>query len=160
MQTKLHPALRNPFSYGAKRGDYSSHLENLAHLRSFHPFFDAFFERGRQDQSCSNVPLNIYENDKQITVKALIAGLSKENIEIFLKDQILTIKWDAKTQQDQQKSYKTLYCGIDWDKQGEKSVKINTALKEDSINASFKEGVLSVTLEKEEKKPSKKINVQ
>jgi len=91
----------------------------------------------------SREPLvDVQENDKQVTVIAEIPGVSKEDVDLEVANDTLTIKVDN----PERKYYK--------------EVQLPAEVDEDSGDAKFNNGVLSITLNKlKPKKKGKKIKV-
>ena len=100
--------------------------------------------------------INVYENDDLVELKVLLPGLDKKDIEAKIEDGILSISGKKK---------------IDYNKEGkvlrqerffgefERNVKINTPVDNESINALYEKGVLSITLKKSEEAKPKKIEI-
>jgi len=91
----------------------------------------------------SREPLvDVQENDKQVTVIAEIPGVSKEDVDLEVTNDTLTIKVDN----PERKYYK--------------EVQLPAEVDENSGDAKFNNGVLSITLNKlKPKKKGKKIKV-
>lgn len=100
--------------------------------------------------------INVYENDDLVELKVLLPGLDKKDIEAKIEDGILSISGKKK---------------IDYNKEGkvlrqerffgefERNVKINTPVDNESINALYEKGVLSITVKKSEEAKPKKIEI-
>ena len=93
--------------------------------------------------SGSREPLvDVQENDKQVTVIAEVPGVSKEDVDLEVTNDTLTIKVDN----PERKYYK--------------EVQLPAEVDENSGDAKFNNGVLSITLNKlKPKKKGKKIKV-
>ena len=102
--------------------------------------------------------VNVYEYDDKIGIVAEIPGLNKKQLNVDVEDGVLTISGDKhSTFEDdgakvirrelKQSSFK-------------RSFELGELLDGDNINASFKDGILSVSIPKMEPEKPKKTNVK
>jgi HSP20 family protein len=90
--------------------------------------------------------IEISETDKQVTVTAELPGLDEKDVGIELANGMLAIKGEKKTEtQDQDRRFSERYYG-----RFERRIPIDD-IDEDKASASFKNGVLTVTLPKSAK---------
>ncbi|MCE5330015.1 Hsp20/alpha crystallin family protein [bacterium] len=102
--------------------------------------------------------VDIKESETDITVKADLPGLKKEDIEVSVDNDMLVIKGERKFEKEEkdkdyvrvERSYGSFY----------RSFTIGAPVKEDEIKASYKNGVLEVTVPKAEIKKAKKVEVK
>ena len=99
--------------------------------------------------------VNVYEYDDKIGIVAEIPGLDKKNVTVDVEDQVLTISGDKHgfddsggkciTRELKQSSFK-------------RSFNLGEHLDGDDVSASFKDGMLSISVPKiEPEKPKKKF---
>ena len=99
--------------------------------------------------------VNVYEYDDKIGIVAEIPGLDKKNVSVEVEDQVLTISGDKHgfddsggkciTRELKQSSFK-------------RSFNLGEHLDGDDVSASFKDGMLSISVPKiEPEKPKKKF---
>lgn len=103
-------------------------------------------------------PFDVSETEGEIIVKAEIPGMKVEDIDITLTDGLLTIKGERKMEkEDKQENYHRIERQY-----GSFSRSLNLGLKveAESIDAAYKDGVLTVTLPKAEEDKPKKIEVK
>jgi HSP20 family protein len=87
--------------------------------------------------------IEISETDKQVTVIAELPGLDEKDVGIELANGMLAIKGEKKTEtQDQNRRFSERYYG-----RFERRIPLDD-IDEDKASASFKNGVLTVTLPK------------
>lgn len=102
--------------------------------------------------------IDMYENDSELVVTAELPGLSAKDIDISLKDNILTLKGEKKFSEEvKEENYYRVerrYGSF------QRLIDLPTTVKKDKIKASFREGVLKVTLPKVEAERPKEIKVQ
>ena len=105
--------------------------------------------------------VDISEDEKNIYIHAELAGLKKDDVKVTLNDDnMLTIKGTKKREEKEKdeegKSYMRIERGF-----GEfsRSFMLPDNVKSDSIKGNFKDGVLDLTIEKEEPKKPKEIDI-
>ncbi len=102
--------------------------------------------------------VDIKESETDITLKADLPGMKKEDIEVSLDNDVLSIKGERKFEKEEkgkdfvrvERSYGSFY----------RSFTVGIPVKEDEIKASYKEGVLEVVIPKAEVKKAKKVEVK
>ena len=100
--------------------------------------------------------VDVYQTDKNVMVKSTIAGVKPEDLEIFIHDDLLTIRGKREEQEEIKKKdyfYKECYWGG-----FSRSIILPVEVVPDKIKADLKNGVLTITLPKAKK--SQVINVQ
>ena len=97
--------------------------------------------------------LKLREDDKNIYVEAVVAGVPSENVDVEIEDGVVTIKAEAKEEQKKKDEYRSssyryyytcALSGGKWDK----------------ANAEVKHGVVTVTVPKEEAARPRKVKVK
>lgn len=114
---------------------------------------DNWLEEGIAGQ----LALDVYENDTQLVVKAPIAGVDRDSIDVSIADNTLTIHGTRKkTQEVERGNYFVQECY--W---GEfsRSVILPVQIKEDEVDAQLKDGVLTITFHKLKANTVKKIQI-
>ncbi len=100
--------------------------------------------------------LDLYQNDDNIVAVLELPGMSKDAIEISLHDGVLTITGERQSEsREGEKAERT-------DRPAGKfrrSVTLPTRIDAGQVSATYKEGVLTVTLPKAEEAKPKKIEV-
>ncbi|AGB73768.1 MULTISPECIES: Hsp20/alpha crystallin family protein [Rhizobium] len=91
--------------------------------------------------------VEIKENDDEIRVIAEIPGIDPEDIELLLKDGVLTLRGENKSDtEDKDRGFSERYYG-----RFERRLALGRQLDESKVAATFKNGLLTVTLPKTEK---------
>ena len=103
------------------------------------PFrFDRVFDRAWSWPS-----IEVSENDKEVRVTAELPGLEDKDVEVQLSNGVLAIKGEKKTEtEDKERLFSERFYG-----RFERRIPID-GIDEDKVNASFRNGVLVVTLPK------------
>ncbi|HOP55090.1 MAG TPA: Hsp20/alpha crystallin family protein [bacterium] len=102
---------------------------------------------------------DIYETDKEVVVKANLPGVSKDNVEVVVTEDAVTIKGEAKEESEvKEKNYyrKELSYGA-----FQRVIPLPVPVKSDEAKATFKDGILEIRAPKQEVSPKgKKINIE
>jgi HSP20 family protein len=135
-------------------------FDRLANLRDeFNNLFDApTWPNGRQSQLFSGwtPALDLYQTNDDVVAVIELPGMRKEDIEISLHDGMLTISGERKEE------------AADGEKDGRserfvgkfrRSISLPTRVDSNKVNASYKDGILTVTLPKAEEVKPKQIKV-
>jgi HSP20 family protein len=102
--------------------------------------------------------LDVYEEKDEIVVKAELPGMTKEEIQINLTGDVLTIKGEKKKEEEikredyryQERSYGSFL----------RSVELPCEVKPDQVKAAFKDGVLEVRMPKTEEAKTRSVTVK
>lgn len=121
--------------------------------------FDVFF--GTQPQTIDDLwrpSIDIEESNGNLMVKAEIPGMKKENIKVSVKEDMLTISGERKQENEtRDKTYHRIERSYG---QFQRMIRLPAEVDADKIKASYKDGVLSVTLPKPESMQPKHIDVE
>jgi HSP20 family protein len=91
--------------------------------------------------------VEIAETEKEIRVTAEVPGLDEKDIEVLLEDGVLTLRGEKKSEtEDKERQFTERYYG-----RFERRLALGSEVEQDNVAASFKNGVLAVTLPKTEK---------
>ena len=104
--------------------------------------------------------VDIAETDKAYEITAELPGMDEKNIEVKFADGVLTIKGEKKEEKEEKK--KDYYLSERSYGSFQRSFQVPDGVDTDKIEATFKKGVLTVTLPKsaEAQKAAKKIDVK
>ena len=87
------------------------------------------------------------ESDKEMRLTAEMPGLQEDDIEVLLEDGVLTLRGEKKSEtEDKDRQFSERYYG-----RFERRLALGGEVEEDKVAATFKNGVLTVTLPKTEK---------
>ena len=88
--------------------------------------------------------VEVSENDKEIRVIAEVPGLEEKDVEVMLDDGVLTLRGERKSEtEDKDRQFSERYYG-----RFERRLALGHEVEEDKVAATFKNGVLLVTLPK------------
>lgn len=102
--------------------------------------------------------VDVSESDDAITVKAEMPGMEKEDIDITVSEGLLTLSGEKKDEHEEKKENyhvrESRYGSF------RRTVRLPASVEADKIDASYKDGILTVSVPKSEKAKSKKIEVK
>jgi len=130
--------------------------------REMDRFWDSFFDGGLRrttEEGGEWLPsLDVAETKDELVVKAEVPGMEPKDIDISLSDGVLTIKGGKKKEKEEKEADYHLversYGAFT------RSVRLPKEVQSDKISASYKDGILNVTLPKSEKAKKKEIKIK
>ena len=125
---------------------------------------DESVEDGGWDDTTDDFPgqlaVDVFETADKLVVKARTAGISKSDLDVSISDNILTISGVLSGGEDEQTTrwhIQECYWG-----EFSRTIALPVQVREDenSVKAELKDGVLTITFEKEKVEAPKKIEIQ
>jgi len=102
--------------------------------------------------------IDVYQTDNDIVIKSTIAGVKPEDLDVSINNDMLTIRGERKNEENVMEEnyyYQECYWGS-----FSRSVILPIDVMADKIEASMKNGILTVRMPKAESNKSKKIQVR
>jgi HSP20 family protein len=127
--------------------------------RMNHMFDHFFFPLKKEDESVLswNPVADVYEDDDNYVIRAELPGVDKENISVDVHDRMLTLKGERSADNEVKKeNYHRVERSFG---QFQRSFTLPEGVDPDSVDASYKDGVLEVVIPKPEDKKAKSITV-
>jgi HSP20 family protein len=88
--------------------------------------------------------VEVSENDKDVRISAELPGLDDKDVEVLMGDGVLTIRGEKKSEvEDKERAFSERTYG-----RFERRIPLAWEVDEDKIEASFKNGVLTITMPK------------
>lgn len=106
---------------------------------------DSLFDRFSEGLN----PVDLYEDEKNYYVRAEIPGVKREEVDLNIEKNVLTIKAENKQESEGAQSHYEFT----------RAVSIPEGVHHDNISASLEDGLLTVTLPKDESNKAKQIQV-
>ena len=129
-----------------------------ARVRPFLPSpFDAFFGVEGEAQNIQ-FPVDVREDDDKIYLEADLPGVPREALNITLEKSILSIT--AESQQNNEQTQGNYVIQERRQRSFSRSFRVPPTVDEKSVQATLKDGVLTVVLSKREESKPRKIEVQ
>jgi HSP20 family protein len=130
--------------------------------REMNRVFDNFFRAGSDEPGLLDrawMPsVDIAEEEDQYVVKVELPGVNKEDVKIVLESNILTVRGEKKAEKESRnKNYHRMertYGSF------QRSFTLPTTVTNDDIDATYKDGILSITLPKADEAKPKQIEVK
>ncbi len=104
-----------------------------------------------------NPTVDIYDNDKNIIIKAELPGIDKKDIVIDVKDGVLTLKGERSF--DNEVKEKKCYCRERTFGKFERAFRLPAKVDPEKISADYKDGILKIDIPKPEEQKPKQITV-
>lgn len=88
--------------------------------------------------------VEVSDGEKEIRVTAEVPGLEEKDIEVLLRDGVLTLKGETRAEtEDKERQFSERFYG-----RFERRIPLGAEIEEDKVSADFRNGVLTVTLPK------------
>ena len=101
--------------------------------------------------------VDIYDDNDKIVIKAELPGMEKKDIDVDLKDHVLTLKGE-RTYENEEKNGGYYHRERAFGK-FQRSFRLPVDSEPDKIKADFKDGILTIEVPKPEEEKPKKITV-
>jgi len=130
--------------------------------REINRMFNSFFRNESDEDSLGitawNPAVDIAEHDDEYVVKVELPGVAKDDVKIVIQENMLTIRGDKKQEKESKGSnyhrMERSYGAF------QRSFTLPSTVKGDKIDATFKDGLLSVVLPKAEEAKRKEVEVK
>ena len=122
------------------------------------PVMHAIWERIPEEAKTWAPPLDVYEKADNLMIKAELPGLKREDIDVYVTEDTLTIKGEKKREsavknEDYYRS-EALYGGF------YRTINLPYAVDTKNIDALYEDGILRITLQRMAGSKPQKISVQ
>lgn len=101
--------------------------------------------------------LNIFEKGDSLTIKAEMPGLSKDNLKLEIQKDMLLVSGEVKEQIEEKGYYHRREREFGT---FARKIKLPYRVNAEKVKASLEDGVLTITLEKEESEKARLITIQ
>lgn len=105
-----------------------------------------------QQPNLLSIPLDVIEDEGKVTIKAAVAGINPDELEITIENNVLTVKGEHKTEEVSENAKvfrrENTYGSFS------RSIRLSPQLNQEGVSANFKNGFVTITIPKvEEEKP-------
>ncbi len=131
-------------------------------FNDFFPSIGTPFLRGKQADSLAGMRVDVHETDDAFEIHADLPGIKKEDIDVRLENDVLTVSASKNTEKEEKKKGKVVYrersSGM-----LSRSFHVNPGTTHSDIQANFVDGVLTLSVPKKsalpEEETSKRIEI-
>jgi HSP20 family protein len=118
--------------------------------------FNSFFDEGTESRRWAPA-VDLLEREDSLVLKADLPGLTDDDVQIELRDNVLTIAGERKAEhEDQQNGYYRVERSFG---RFSRSLQLPEGVDADRISAQFTNGVLEVTIPKPEQRKPRRIEI-
>ncbi len=114
---------------------------------------------GGNDSAAGLMPLDMYETENDVVVKAAIPGVKPEDIEVTVTGDLLTIKGEFKSEREERDEKRNYHRQERRFGNFSRQVALPTSVSADACQAEFENGVLTLKLPKAEEAKVKKVQI-
>jgi len=139
----------------------------MANITRFSPFEDLFneFSRGFWVKPLAlpaeaelKMKLDVKEDDKAFSVQAEVPGVKKEDIQVEIEGNQVSLRAEVKKEKEEKKGEKVVYSERSYGMVG-RSFTLPVEVDAKGAKAEYKDGVLSLTLPKKSNGAAQRISV-
>lgn len=109
-------------------------------------------------EEVGQLAVDVYETEQELVIQSAIAGIKKEDLDITLENDVLTIK-GKRERPEVQEIKNSFYQECYWGK-FQREIVLPVEINPESMTAFFQEGVLTIRLPKMERKKKRKIEIK
>jgi HSP20 family protein len=124
----------------------------LEDVRRFEESFNRLFSAPAPAPSSNNIPIDVTEQDGKVMIRAAVPGIAPAELEVTVEKNVLTIKGEHRhdeLSEDGKVFRRENIYGV-----FQRSIRLAENLNADGIEATFRHGMVTVTIpRKEEEKP-------
>ena len=125
-------------------------------------FEESLLQTGKERQDISiagwSPAMDVMESDEEIVLKAELPGIELKDVEVLIKDNILTLRGERKFEKEEKKeNYHRIErsYGV-----FQRSFTLPATVEQEKVKARMKDGILEVRLPKTKEEKSKKIEIE
>ena len=136
-------------------------------LTRYNPFDDFFSDFGKRlwlkpvalpDETELRMKIDVKEDEKAYTVKADIPGVKKEDIQVDIDDDQVSIRAEVKQEKEEKEGEKVVYSERSYGMVS-RSFTLPVSVDDRAAKAEYKDGVLNLTLPKKSNGAGKRIAI-
>lgn len=125
-------------------------------------FEESLLQTGKERHDISiagwSPSVDVMESDEEIVLKAELPGIELKDVEVLIKDNMLTLRGERKFEKEEKKEN---YHRIERSYGAfQRSFTLPATVEQEKVKAKMKDGVLEVRLPKAKEEKSKKIEIE
>jgi HSP20 family protein len=139
----------------------------MANITRYNPFEDFFQDFGKgfwikpialPGEAELSMKIDVKEDDKAFTVKADIPGVKKEDIQVDVDDNQISLRAEVKKEKEEKKDQKVVYSERSYGMVS-RSFTLPADVDAKGAKAEYKDGVLNLTLPKKSNGSAKRVAI-
>jgi len=119
---------------------------------------DLFMANASENDYDGQLAVDVYQNNDSVIIKAPIAGVNPEDLDLSISNDMVTIKGYRK--EEHQISREDYFCQECYWGGFSRAYSLPTSVDADKAEASLKNGILTVTIPKTDKGKTKSIKIK
>lgn len=137
-----------------RNGRNSSAIDNFENL--IDRFFN-FYPQYPDGESFINMPVELIERDNNLIMKVMIPGMSKEDINIEVAEDQVTVsgEYNLDYQKDKDLIHRCEFCTGKFSR----TMSLPQKIDHQKVKAEYKDGILTLNMPKSEKEINKKVKI-
>jgi len=125
--------------------------------RAFDAFFPAYFGTARRDGWYPAI--DVHEDGESIAVTVEVPGVREGDLELHVQDNVLTLRGEKRAETERADEKRNVYYAERQYGRFERSFSLPSYVDAENAQASFRDGVLTVTLPKREQHKTRTIPI-
>jgi HSP20 family protein len=118
-------------------------------------------QRGNREMVEGLAPVDLFETEDEVVVKAMMPGMTADDIQISVDRDVLTLRGEAKHEEETEEGNGRVYHHRELRYQRfTRSIRLPILVNADKADAQFENGILTLTLPKAEEVKPKQITVK
>ena len=141
--------------------------EPFREMRRMHDMLDQIMDDAYTGQSGNHeiveglAPVDLFETDDEVVVKAMMPGMTADDIQISVDRDLLKLRGEAKHEEQTEEGNGRVYYHRELRYQRfTRSIRLPILVNADKADAQFENGILTLTLPKAEEVKPKQITVK
>ena len=139
----------------------------MANMTHYNPFEDFFKDFGKgfwikpvafPGETELSMKIDVNEDDKAFTIKADIPGVKKEDIQVDVDEDQISLRAEVKREKEEKKGEKVVYSERSYGMVS-RSFTLPSSVDAKGAKAEYKDGVLNLTLPKKSNGQAKRVAV-
>jgi HSP20 family protein len=139
--------------------------DQFRNLEKFNKNASAFFDNfnlpfGVFGQESSNPKVDIYQNDKEVVLKAELPGVSKDDLEVYVDEDAIHLSGEMRRNEEFKEN--NVYRSERYYGSFSRTIALPAEVKSNEARAEYKDGILTLTVPKSDsgKARHRKVDIQ
>jgi HSP20 family protein len=125
-------------------------------------FEESLFRSGKDQEDLTvgrwSPSVDVMENEQEIVIKAELPGIELKDVEVLIKDNLLTLRGERKFEKEEEKEdyhrIERAYGAF------QRVFTLPASVEQDKVKAKMKDGILEIRLPKAKKELPKKVEIE